>query len=126
MSKKKKNKDKDTVYVDTLKDVKYVVSLLEDINQPINTQLSSLLQICCMMSVTVIEYLLAKGANPNYLDYRGWTARDYASFNKNPIAMLLIYGLLERYEDKFPKQDARKRREEILDWAFKKDKKPSN
>ena len=90
MSKKKKNKDKDTVYVDTLKDVKYVVSLLEDINQPINTQLSSLLQICCMMSadVTVIEYLLAEGANPNYLDYRGWTARDYASFNKNPIALL--------------------------------------
>lgn len=128
MSKKKKNKDKDTVYVDTLKDVKYVVSLLEDINQPINTQLSSLLQICCMMSadVTVIEYLLAEGANPNYLDYRGWTARDYASFNKNPIAMLLIYGLLERYADRFPKQDARKRREEILDWAFKKDKKPSN
>ena len=128
MSKKKKNKDKDTVFVDTLEDVQYVVSLLDDINQPINTQLSSLLQVCCMLSadVTVIEYLLAKGANPNYLDYRGWTARDYASFNKNPIAMLLIYGLLERYEDKFPKQDARKRREEILDWAFSKVKKPSN
>ena len=124
MSKKKKNKnkDKDTVYVDTLKDVKYVVSLLEDINQPINTQLSSLLQICCMMSadVTVIEYLLAKGANPNYLDYRGWTARDYASFNKNPLVSLLIYGMLEPYEEKFPKEDAFERRVEIMDWALDK------
>ena len=96
MSKKKKNKDKDTVFVDTIKDVKYVLSLLEDINQPINTQLSSLLQVCCMLSgdVRVVEYLLRKGANPNYMDYRGWTARDYASFNKNPIATVLIYCLL--------------------------------
>lgn len=51
-------KDKDTVYVDTIKDVKYVLSLLKDINQPVNTQLSSLLQICCMLSgdLSVIEY----------------------------------------------------------------------
>ena len=128
MSKKKKNKDKDTVFVDTIKDVKYVLSLLEDINQPINTQLSSLLQICCMLSadVTVIEYLLQKGANPNYLDYRGLSSKDYTFFNKNPIARLLIYGLLERYEDKFPKEDAYERRKEILEWALSKDKKPSN
>lgn len=113
-------KEKDTVYVDTIKDVKYVLSLLKDINQPVNTQLSSLLQICCMLSedVEVIEYLLKRGANPNYMDYRGWTAKDYASFNKSPIAMLLIYHLLAQYGGKFPQEDAFERRKEILDWAL--------
>ena len=75
--------------------------------------------------LSVIDYLLKKGANPNYMDYRGWTAKDYASFNKNPIAMLLIYQLLEQYEKKFPKEDAFERRRQILDWALKKDQKPS-
>lgn len=115
---------KDEVFVDTLEDVKYVVSLLDDINQPINTQLSSLLQVCCMLSgdLTVVEYLLEHGANPNYMDYRGWTARDYASFNKNPFASLLLYAMLDRYEEKFPKENAFERRKQILDWALDQQK----
>ena len=116
--------DKDMVYVDTIEDVKYVLSLLKDINQPINTQLSSLLQVCCMLSgdLTVVEYLLEHGANPNYMDYRGWTARDYASFNKNPFATLLLYAMLDRYEEKFPKENAFERRKQILDWALDQQK----
>lgn len=115
-------KDEETIYIDAIEDIKYVVSLLDDINQPINTQLSSLLQVCCLLSsdLTVIKYLLENGANPNYLDYRGWSARDYASFNKNPLASLLIYGMLEPYEEKFPKEDASERRQEVLDWALDK------
>ncbi|MBR6412239.1 MAG: ankyrin repeat domain-containing protein [Alphaproteobacteria bacterium] len=116
--------DKDEVFVDTIEDVKYVVSLLDDINQPINTQLSSILQVCCMLSgdLTVVEYLLEHGANPNYMDYRGWTARDYAAFNKNPFASLLLYAMLDRYEEKFPKENAFERRKQILDWALDQQK----
>lgn len=118
---------KDEVFVDTLEDVKYVVSLLDDINQPINTQLSSILQVCCMLSgdLTVVEYLLEHGANPNYMDYRGWTAKDYASFNKNPFASILLYAILERYEEKFPKENAFERRKQILDWALNQNKTPA-
>lgn len=114
--------EKDTIFVDTLEDIKYVLTLLKDINQPINTQLSSLLQICCLLSgdLSVIKYLLEHGANPNYLDYRGWSARDYASFNKSPLVSLLIYGMLEPYEEKFPKENAFERRVEIMDWALDK------
>ena len=115
---------KDEVFVDTLEDVKYVVSLLDDINQPINTQLSSLLQVCCMLSgdLTVVEYLLEHGANPNYMDYRGWTARDYAAFNKNPFAAILLFSMLDPYEEKFPKENAFERRKQILDWALNQNK----
>ena len=115
---------KDEVFVDTLEDVKYVVSLLDDINQPINTQLSSLLQVCCMLSgdLTVVEYLLEHGANPNYMDYRGWTARDYAAFNKNPFAAILLFSMLDPYEKKVPKENAFERRKQILDWALNQNK----
>ena len=123
----KKNKGKEPLFVDTIQDVKYVLSLLDDINQPVNTQLSSLLQICCMLSgdLSVIDYLLKKGANPNYMDYRGWTAKDYASFNKNPCASILIINLLAPYEKKFPQEDAFERRRQILDWALNLNKTPA-
>ena len=119
--------DKDMVYVDTIEDVKYLVSLLDDINQPINTQLSSILQVCCMLSedLTVVEYLLEHGAIPNYMDYRGWTARDYAAFNKNPFASILLFSILEDYEKKFPKENAFERRKQILDWALNQNKTPN-
>ena len=108
-------------YLDTQEGVDMVLSQLQDINQPVNTQLSSLLQLVCLLShdVTLVDYLLEKGANPNYLDYRGWSAFDYAYFNKALFAPQLICLSLERYQDKFPKEDATERRRQILDWALK-------
>ena len=107
-------------YLDTQEGVDMVLSQLQDINQPVNTQLSSLLQLVCLLSndVTLVDYLLEKGANPNYLDYRGWSVFDYAYFNKALFAPQLICLSLERYQDKFPKEDATERRRQILDWAL--------
>ena len=56
--------------LDKMKDF---LSTLEYIDQPINTTLSSLLQVCCQYAKddTVVKYLLENGANPNYLDING-------------------------------------------------------
>ena len=46
--------------------MKEFLSTLEYIDQPINTTLSSLLQVCCQYAKddTVVKYLLKNGANP--------------------------------------------------------------
>ena len=116
-------KIKETAYLDTQEGVDMILNQLESIDQPLNSQLSSLLQLVCIMSgdVDLVQYLLEKGANPNYMDYRGWTARDYCYFNPNTFAPILISNILEPYEKRFPKSDKDDRRWEILKWALKKD-----
>lgn len=92
------------IYLDNIESVESLLNQLEQIDQPLNTQLSSLLQLCCLLSpdADVIEYLLEKGANPDYSDIRGWNAFDYALQNKTPYASVLICSILEGYRKEPP------------------------
>ena len=87
----------DTKYIDTLKDVKKIAKMLDDINSPINKKGATLLHLCSIMSSDTepIEYLLDIGANPYQVDIFGLNSFDYAKRNKNPIAGLLIYNTLK-------------------------------
>ena len=86
-----------TYYIDTLKDVKKIANMLDDINSPINKNNATLLHLCSIMSTDTepIEYLLDIGANPYQVDIFGLNSFDYAIRNKNPIAGLLIYNTLK-------------------------------
>ena len=96
--------------LDKMKDF---LSTLEYIDQPINTTLSSLLQVCCQYAKddTVVKYLLKNGANPNYLDINGKDARFYVEHNKNTMAGVLCLNELCEYIDLFPKEDPEKRKQ---------------
>ena len=93
--------------------MKEFLSTLEYIDQPINTTLSSLLQVCCQYAKddTVVKYLLKNGANPNYLDINGKDARFYIDHNKNKIAGVLCLNELSGYMDLFPKEDPEERKQ---------------
>ena len=86
-----------TYYIDTLKDVKKIAKMLDDINTPINKNNATLLHLCSIMSSDTepIEYLLDIGANPYQVDIFGLNSFDYAIRNKNQIAGLLIYNTLK-------------------------------
>ena len=86
-----------TYYIDTLKDVKKIAKMLDDINSPINKNNATLLHLCSIMSSDTepIEYLLDIGANPYQVDIFGLNSFDYAIRNKNLIAGLLIYNTLK-------------------------------
>ena len=86
-----------TYYIDTLKDVKKIAKMLDDINSPINKNNATLLHLWSIMSTDTepIEYLLDIGANPYLVDIFGLNSFDYAIRNKNPIAGLLIYNTLK-------------------------------
>ena len=86
-----------TYYIDTLKDVKKIANMLDDINSPINKNNATLLHLCSIMSTDTepIEYLLDIGANPYQVDIFGLNSFDYAIRNKNQIAGLLIYNILK-------------------------------
>ena len=64
----------DTYYIDTLKDVKKIAKMLDDINTPINKNNATLLHLCSIMSSDTepIEYLLDIGANPYQVDIFGF------------------------------------------------------
>ena len=87
----------DTYYIDTLKDVKKIAKMLDDINSPINKNGATLLHLCSIMSSDTepIEYLLDIGSNLYQEDIFGLNSLDYAQRNKNPIAGLLIYNILK-------------------------------
>ena len=93
--------------------MKEFLSTLEYIDQPINTTLSSLLQVCCQYAKddTVVKYLLKNGANPNYLDINGKDARFYIDHNKNKMAGLICLNERCEYMDLFPKEDTEKRKQ---------------
>ena len=93
--------------------VKDFVSSLEYIDQPINTALSSILQLCCQYAKDdkIVKYLLKQDANPNYLDINGKDARYYADMNKDTLAGLLCMNALCRYVDSFPREDTVQRKQ---------------
>ena len=87
--------------------IKEFISTLEYIDQPINTTLSSILQVCCQYAKDdrVVKYLLKQNANPNYLDINGKDAKDYAFLNKNTMAALECLKVICHYTGMFPEED---------------------
>ena len=71
--------------------IKEFISTLEYIDQPINTTLSSILQVCCQYAKDdkVVKYLLKQNANPNYLDINCKDSKYYIDRNKNTLAGLM-------------------------------------
>ena len=60
-----------------------ILSLLDDINQPITMNLSSILHLACQFATDteIVEYLLSLNANPNYLDANADDAYRYVDAN---------------------------------------------
>lgn len=76
-----------------MESLKELEKLMTYINQPINSKLSSLLQVLCTTTTNpkMVEYLLEQGANPYYMDINGKTAYDYAIRTPNQWARILNY-----------------------------------
>lgn len=93
--------------------VKDLLATLDYIDQPINTTLSTILQLCCQYAVddTAVKYLLDKGANPNYLDINGKDARFYIDRNKNTLTGLMCLNEIGKYSDLYPKEDPMQRKQ---------------
>ena len=93
--------------------VKDLLATLDYIDQPINSTLSTILQLCCQYAVddTAVKYLLDKGANPNYLDINGKDARFYIDRNKNTLAGLMCLNEIGKYTDLYPKEDPMRRKQ---------------
>jgi hypothetical protein len=82
--------------------IKELEKLMTYINQPINSKLSSLLQVLCATTTNpkMVEYLLKQGANPYYMDINGKTAYDYALENKFHLKDWFFI-LLNQYQGHF-------------------------
>lgn len=93
--------------------IKDFISTLEYIDQPINTKLSSILQVCCQFAKDdkVVKYLLKQNANPNYLDINGHDSKDYAFLNKNTMAALKCLKVICHYAGMFPEESPSKRKQ---------------
>ena len=85
-----------------LETLKELEKLMTYINQPINSKLSSLLQVLCATTTNpkMVEYLLKQGANPYYMDINGKTAYDYALENKFHLKDWFFI-LLNQYQGHF-------------------------
>ena len=98
--------------------VNEILSLIKYIDQPLNMDYSSLLQLACMyaLDTKIVEYLLQKGANPNYLDINGMTARGYVDDNAYSAIRNDLRKLLDSYKEFFPEEDVASRRRQ--GWNF--------
>ena len=94
----------DTFYkmAENIEELKELENKLTYIDQPLTSQLSSLLQILCKTSNNpkMIEYLLKQGANPYYMDIDGNTAYEYAIENIYHMKDWLFI-LLNQYSSRF-------------------------
>ena len=102
--------DKFYPMAENLDSLKELENKLTYIDQPLNSRLSSLLQILCKKSNNpkMIEYILKQGANPYYMDIDGNTAYEYATENIYHMKDWLFI-LLNQYSSRFnsPNIDSR-------------------
>ena len=94
--------DKFYPMAENLDSLKELENKLTYIDQPLNSRLSSLLQILCKTSNNpkMIEYILKQGANPYYMDIDGNTAYEYAIENIYNLKDWLFI-LLNQYSSRF-------------------------
>ena len=100
-----------------LEELKDLENKLTYIDQPLTSQLSSLLQILCKKSNNpkMIEYLLKQGANPYYMDIDGNTAYEYAIENIYHMKDWLFI-LLNQYSSRFMHPDTDSRNEFVFNF----------
>ena len=100
-----------------LEELKDLENKLTYIDQPLTSQLSSLLQILCKKSNNpkMIEYLLKQGANPYYMDIDGNTAYEYAIENIYHMKDWLFI-LLNQYSSRFKHPDTDSRNEFVFNF----------
>ena len=109
----------DTFYkmAENIEELKELENKLTYIDQPLTSQLSSLLQILCKTSNNpkMIEYLLKQGANPYYMDIDGNTAYEYALENIYNMKDWLFI-LLNQYSTRFKHPDTCSRNEFVFNF----------
>ncbi|MBQ8750539.1 MAG: hypothetical protein IJZ30_02750 [Alphaproteobacteria bacterium] len=109
--------DKFYPMAENLDSLKELENKLTYIDQPLTSQLSSLLQILCKKSNNpkMIEYLLKQGANPYYMDIDGNTAYEYAIENIYHMKDWLFI-LLNQYSSRFKHPDTDSRNEFVFNF----------
>ena len=109
--------DKFYPMAENLDSLKELENKLTYIDQPLTSQLSSLLQILCKKSNNpkMIEYILKQGANPYYMDIDGNTAYEYAIENIYHMKDWLFI-LLNQYSSRFKHPDTCSRNEFVFNF----------
>lgn len=109
--------DKFYPMAENLDSIKELENKLTYIDQPLTSQLSSLLQILCKKSNNpkMIEYILKQGANPYYMDIDGNTAYEYAIENIYHMKDWLFI-LLNQYSSRFKHPDTDSRNEFVFNF----------
>ena len=109
--------DKFYPMAENLDSLKELENKLTYIDQPLNSRLSSLLQILCKTSKNpkMIEYLLKQGANPYYMDIDGNTAYEYALENIYHMKEWLFISL-NQYSTRFKHPDTDSRNEFVFNF----------
>ena len=95
-----------------------ILALIDDINQPITMDLSSILQIAYQFATDtkMVEYLLSLNANPNYLDANASSATDYVDENICVEICSQLKKLLSKYTPLFPTENKEIREQEGWRW----------
>ena len=109
--------DKFYPMAENLDSLKELENKLTYIDQPLNSRLSSLLQILCKKSNNpkMIEYILKQGANPYYMDIDGNTAYEYAIENIYYMKDWLFI-LLNQYSSRFNSPNIDTRNQFVFDF----------
>ena len=95
-----------------------ILSLLDDINQPITMNLSSILHLACQFATDteIVEYLLSLNANPNYLDANADDAYRYVDANIVVELRPRLKKLLDKFAPLFPKENKHAREQQGWRW----------